>query len=166
MFYGAFYTDMASLFGYNKSFSQNLFLLPQSPHWRGIIFLKPQRFCTALCLISSLPPLHHFLLPPNLCCFLSPFIAILIPAPSRPGSENTSHNGKFPVSPPRLEAKRASRPVYILFEVCVSVMLTGRYLTAHRTYPFLMDLLSANVQFPNHAPGLSQEQTVKTIHEC
>lgn len=38
-------------------------------------------------------------------------------------------------------------------------------MVAHWTHPFLMDLPSADVQFPHHAPGLSQGQTVKTNHE-
>lgn len=51
------------------------------------------------------------------------------------------------------------------FQVCASMMLIGRYVVAHWTHPFLMDLPSADVQFPHHAPGLSQGQTVKTNHE-
>lgn len=166
MVYGAFYSDLDSLFGYNKSFCQSLFLLPQFPHWRGIIFLKPQRFCTSLFLISLLPPLHHFLLPPNLCCDLSPFIAILISAPSRSGSKNIKPQCKVS----NIFTQTGSKTHQQASLHTVSRFVSHWCSQADKRQPIelipFLWIYSANVQFPHHAPGLSQEQTVKTNHEC
>lgn len=150
MAYGLLTMNLASCFEYDKQFSPNLFLLPQTPPWKGIFsFLNHKAFVPfavssscivhwSLLLYSDLPISVVFFSPIILfSCFLSPGLEM----------KASSHSAKFVLPLPILESKGISRPVSLLFPVFSGAQLCREgYKILHWTKRFLTVLPSTKVQ--------------------